>query len=337
MNRAFVLAAGLGTRLRPLTEYRPKPLVPICGVPLLAYSLALCARHGLREVMVNAHWLADQILPWQGEREGVRVSVSPELPDVLGTGGGMRRVIEELESPFAVLNADVLHDVDLTALLAAVPEGGAAMVLRPDEQNAPRYGIVAQDSTGRVVELTDVARAEAKGPVDRTTHFTGIHAMTRDALMLVPSQGASCVIRTAYRALVPQRQVAATRYHGLWLDAGDPAAYLDANLQILSGRHALALDPFARAAFARTADGRLYGDPAVVRGATIRGSVWVGHDVRVGSGVLLEDAVVGDGVFLPDGLRLQRSVVWDGVTDSLDPRVAVKQAIVYTGGILQVG
>src|SRR4029079_14056952 len=54
---AFVLAAGLGTRMRPLTEHRPKPLVPVCGVPLLAYSLALCARHGLRDVVVNAHWL----------------------------------------------------------------------------------------------------------------------------------------------------------------------------------------------------------------------------------------------------------------------------------------
>ena len=126
MHHAFVLAAGLGTRMRPLTEHRPKPLVPVCGVPLLAYSLALCARHGLRDVVVNAHWLHEQVERWAGEREGVKVTVSTELPDVLGTGGGLKAVERDLAPVFVVLNADVLHEVDLTALRSAVRPGGAA-------------------------------------------------------------------------------------------------------------------------------------------------------------------------------------------------------------------
>jgi mannose-1-phosphate guanylyltransferase len=334
MYSAFVLAAGLGTRLRPLTEHRPKPLVPVCGVPLLAYSLALCARHGLRDVVVNAHWLAGQIEAWAGEREGVNVSVSTELPEVLGTGGGLRKVADQLASPFVVLNGDVLHDVDLTALLAAVPAGGAAMALRRDPEHAPRYGIVAQDSEGRIVELTTVASAEPRGPVDRTTHFTGIHAMTREALERVPGTGFACVVRTSYRGLVPERQVGAVRYDGVWLDAGDPLAYLDANLQVLTGGARPALDPFPRAAYARTADGRVVGDPAILRGATVKGACWVGPGAKIGQWVELKDSIVGAGSVVPDGMKLDQTVVWDGITEPRFEEYALRRAIVHPGGVL---
>ena len=331
MNTAFVLAAGLGTRLRPLTEHHPKPLVPVCGVPLLAYSLAACARHGLVEVVVNAHWLADQVEAWAGEREGVRVVVSTELPDVLGTGGGLKRVADRLADTFVVLNGDVLHDVDLGALIRAVPPDGAAMALRRDPENAPKYGVVAADAEHTVVELTTVARAEPEGAVDRGTHFTGIHAMSRSALSHVPD-GFACVVRTAYKALVPERRVGAIRYDGVWLDAGDPQQYLDANLEVLGGRVVLALDPFARAAWALTGDGREYGDRSVVDGVEIAGPAWVGPGATIGRGAVLDRAVIGAGATVAPGAVLRETVVWD--------RMSVggvqERAIVFPGGVLAV-
>lgn len=334
MYQAFVLAAGLGTRMRPLTEHRPKPLVPVCGVPLLSYSLALCARHGLREVVLNAHWLAEQVEMWTGEHEGVHVSVSTERPDVLGTGGGLRKVASLLAPRFVVLNGDVLHNTDLTALLAVLPDGGAAMTLRRDPENAPRYGIVAQDSAGHIVELTTVARAEPQGAVDRTTHFTGIHAMTTDALQLVPASGFACVVRTAYRSLVPEHKVTALLADGPWLDAGDPESYLDANLQVLSGRHVLPLDPFARAAFARTGDGRTFGDRTAAGGAEIRGACWIGHGAKLGEGVTLRDTIIGEDAAVADGADLDRVVVWDGLVAPADRRL--QRAVIYPGGVLEL-
>jgi mannose-1-phosphate guanylyltransferase len=327
---AFVLAAGLGTRLRPLTEHRPKPLVPVCGLPLLSYSLASCARYGLRDVVVNAHWLAEQVEAWTGTHEGVRVSVSTELPDVLGTGGGLRRVAEQLASPFVVLNGDVLQDVDLGALLAAVPAGGAAMALRHHPVEAPRYGVVAADSAGIVTRMVSLARAEPVGAVDEHTHFTGVHAMSREALALVPATGFSDVVRTAYVALVPQRKVAGVRADGVWLDAGDPAAYLDANLQVLSGRLQLALDPFPRAAWARDGSGRTAGGAAPVQ---VDGAAWIGHGARLGAGVVLRDCVIGPGATVAAGVSLTRVVVWDGCAVDRD----LHDAIVFPGGILPVG
>lgn len=307
---AFVLAAGFGTRLRPLTLSRPKPLVPVCGVPMLSYALALCARHGLTEVIVNAHYLAETLEPWAGRREGVNVVVSHETPEILGTGGGLRKVMDQLAEHFVVVNGDVLCDVDLTALRNAVPSGGAAMALRPSEE-AQRYGIVAADSEGVVVQLASVASAEAVGQVARDTHFTGVHAMDRRTLQRVP-EGFGCIVRTAYRDLVPAREVRGLRTAGTWLDVGDPPSYLDANLTVLRGEARTPLDPFLRAAYARRADGEVIGDPSLVAGAEVRGPVWIGAGARIGQGAVLDHCVIGADAILAPGATLTRTVVWDG-------------------------
>ena len=323
MHDAFVLAAGLGTRLRPLTDHRPKPLVPVCGVPMLSYSLALCARHGLTDVVVNAHWLAEQIVAWEGVREGVRVTVSVE-PEILGTGGGLRNVAAALADRFAVVNADVLCDVNLDALIAAVPAEGAAMALRPID--ADRYGIVAADASGTVVRLVDVATAVPAGAVASDTHFTGIHAMSRASLDRVPT-GFQCIIRTTYRELVPLRRVAGVRHAGLWLDVGDPDAYLATNLAALAGGLGLPIDPHARAAYARSAT-REYGDRAVIGDARVDGPVWIGHGAKIGAGVVLRNAIVGDNATVEAGAVIEAAVIWDGVTVS----GSLSGAVAHDGG-----
>lgn len=307
---AFVLAAGFGTRLRPLTFHRPKPLVPVCGVPMLAHALAQCARHGHTDVVVNTHHLSDALDAWaRGPTEGVRVVLSPEQPDILGTGGGLRHARHLLAERFVVVNADVLCDADLGQLVGAVPEGGAAMLLRPHPEDAAAYGVVAADAEGVVVELADVAAAEPVGAVARDTHFTGLHALDRAALDRVP-EGFACIVRTAYRDLVPQRRVRGVRHPGVWLDVGDPAAYLAANLVVLTTRVHVPLDVTARAAFTTGPRGTR-GDPPP--GVRIEGSCWIGPGARIEPGVVLRDTIVGDRAVLRDGTRLDRCVVWDGV------------------------
>lgn len=326
---AFVLAAGLGTRLRPLTDHRPKPLVPVCGVPMLSYALALCARHGLTDVVVNAHHLSAQLEAWAGEHEGCDVTVSVELPDILGTGGGLAKVRADLAERFAVVNADVLCDVDLTALLGLVKEGGASMALRPHPQDAERYGLVAADDTATVVRLTDVASAPAASDLQRDTHFTGIHAMSRSTLGLVP-EGFACIVRTAYRSLVPQRKVRSLRHTGTWLDVGDPAAYLTANLAVLTTTMPVPLDPIARAAYAVSPRGKVGQAP---RDVEIEGCVWIGPDARVDRGAALKDSVIGNGARVRAGARLTRCVVWEGRDV---PAGDWTDAIFYDGGYHKV-
>jgi len=329
MFDAFILAAGFGTRLRPLTHHRPKPLLPVCGVPMLAYTLALCHRHGLRDVVVNAHHLADQLRPWEGLHEGVRIMLSIEEPEILGTAGGLKQVAERLAPTFAVVNGDVLTDVDLQALRTAVPPGGGAMALRP--RGADRYGVVAADATGTVVDLVDVAHGPPVGAVARDTHFTGVHALERSTLDLVP-EGYACVVRTVYKALVPKRSVRALRHEGLWLDIGDPRAYHGANFAVLRGEVTPPLDPFARAAWSRSGPSTT-GDASAVSTARIEGDAWIGAEVSLGAGTRIRDAIVGDGAHLSADTEIEQCIVWDGV-DVPPGRYA--NAILYDGGVLHL-
>jgi mannose-1-phosphate guanylyltransferase len=183
------------------------------------------------------------------------------------------------------------------------------MALRRDAARAERYGVVAADATGTIVRLSNVASAEPTGAVARDTFFMGIHALDRSALALVPD-GPADIVRTAYAALVPERKVKGIVDPGPWLDTGDLATYLEANLAILRRTVRTALDPHPRAAFARDGAGKTSGDVRVIRGLA-EGAVWVGPSAGVDGRI--EDSVIGRGARVPAGADLLRVVVWDGV------------------------
>jgi mannose-1-phosphate guanylyltransferase len=137
MIKAMVLCAGFGTRLRPLTDKLPKPLVPLCGLPLLRYNFALLKNAGVRDLAINTHHLAAEME--KGAREiaaqlSLGIQVSREDKHILGTGGGVRRAQAMLGAgTFFLLNGDMLFDVDLVAALAAhrAARAVATMVLAP--------------------------------------------------------------------------------------------------------------------------------------------------------------------------------------------------------------
>lgn len=210
---AFILAAGLGTRLRPLTLTTPKPLLPVAGRPMLDHVLDHVRAHGHDEVLVNAFWLADQVVAWAEGRPGVRVVV--EAPAVLGTGGGLRNARDLLADRFVIVNGDILSDVDLTALWDE--PAPAVMALR--RQDEPRHTGVALDEQGVVRGISGVV-----GEADRRLHFTGVHVLDRDVLELVPP-GEQCIIRTAYRALIPEGRVRGRLHDGAWTDIGTLEEY----------------------------------------------------------------------------------------------------------------
>lgn len=283
---AFLLAAGHGTRLRPLTDLVPKALVPVCGVPMLDHALAQVRAHGHSRVLVNAHHLWQPVAAW-AQDNGVALQV--ELPDVLGTGGGLRAASDRLSNVVVVVNADILSDVDLTALAAAVPEGGAAMALRPSAR-AAQIGPVEPDEDGRVVRISSVVGQPGSGRAG--FHFTGVHAMSHAAIQRVPADGLQCVVRTAYKQLVGEGQVASVEHTGTWIDIGTPAAYLDANLAVLRGQVHAPVDPWTRGRRAAT-------DSWAGQGAAVDGIVY--------------RSVIGAGAVVPAGAELSECVVWDGV------------------------
>lgn len=326
---AFVLAAGHGSRLRPLTAHVPKPLVPVCGVPMLAYALAALRKAGHRRAVVNAWHLADQVLRWQGHHDGVDVEVVVEPGgEPLGTGGGLKNARDRLASRVTVVNADVLCDADLAALANAVPEGGAALLLRRHAPDAARYGVVSVDDEGAVVRLRD-RTADPVGASSADTHFTGLHALDTAVLERLPD-GPACIVGDAYLDLVPDRRLRAHVTGRPWLDVGDPAAYLSANLAVLTTTVAVPLDPFVRAGFAQGPRGTHGSRPAGVR---IDGPVWIESDAQVRKGAQLSSSVLGARAIVPSGARLTRCVALD---DAIVPDGDWADTIFFAGGPLPV-
>ena len=152
--KAFILAAGLGQRVRPLTERQPKPLIEVGGKPLILWHIEKLREAGITELVINCHWLAEQLIEFLGggERFGVRIHWSPE-PDLLDTGGGMRAALEKLGAePFALISADIWSDFDYRLLAATkLGQGSVAnLVVVPNPTFYPRGDFGLEDQ-GRLV------------------------------------------------------------------------------------------------------------------------------------------------------------------------------------------
>ena len=161
LMKAMILAAGLGTRLKPLTNTIPKPLLPIAGTPLIVWNLLLLKRHGFRDVVINLHYLGGMIEQalGNGSRYGLRIIYSHE-PVILGTGGGLKQAEPYFcGESVLVLNGDTLVDLDLGALCEfhQQREAIATLVLRKDPE-AAQWGLVEMDSDNRIVRITGRGR-----------------------------------------------------------------------------------------------------------------------------------------------------------------------------------
>jgi len=218
--KAMVLAAGLGTRLRPLTETLPKPLLPVAGRPLLEWNLLLLKRHGIIEVIINLHHLGEQIVRTLGDgaRLGLRLAYSHE-PTLQGTGGGIKQAAPFLkDGPFLVLNGDTLSECDLTTLIAAHRASGALATLH-----------------GRILQINGkppLAEPRAALPA---CMFAGIHVMEQAVLDAMPS-GPGSIIDVYDHLLRQERPLHGYRMSGYWSDIGDPKRYAQAQRDAAEGR-----------------------------------------------------------------------------------------------------
>ncbi len=236
--KAMVLAAGLGTRLRPLTETKPKPLLPVAGRPILVWNLLLLKRHGITEVIINVHHLGEQIVRALGDgaRLGLRLAYSHE-PTLQGTGGGIKQAAPFLkDGPFLVLNGDTLSDCDLTALIAAHRASGALATLAVREDpDASTWGPVTLDARGGILQINgNPPLAEPRAALP-TCMFAGIHVMKPAVLDAIPPGPGSII--DVYGGLLRQgRPLHGYRMSGYWSDIGDPERYEQAQRDAAEGR-----------------------------------------------------------------------------------------------------
>ena len=310
----MILAAGFGSRLGDLGQARPKPMLPVLGVPLVRWAVRFLRHHGIREIVVNLHHLGEQIEAelGDGSRDDVAIAYSREHGHILGTGGGLRHARhlfdDGSDTPLVVMNAKVLVDLDLNAVLSAHRKAGAeaTMVVRPDV-DAARWGSQQLATDGRIVRLLGRAPlAPAPEPASALMMFTGIHVVTPKFLDRIPAQGEQCVIRTAYRSVFDEGHgLHGFVMPGYWWEHSTPERYLQGVCNALDGCVALPYAP-----------GHVRGvSPSAIveAGATVSEPVWVGPDARIEAGARVgPHAQIGPGVVVRAGARIERAVVWSG-------------------------
>ena len=283
-RKAIVLAAGFGTRMRPLTERQPKPLLPFLGRPILAHTLEMLRDWGVRDVLVNAHHLAGELVDWlrRNPLPGLAITISHE-PDILGTGGPLARAAWFLDdAPFWICNGDVACRLDPAPLLHAFAWHSplAALWMLPDR--GPR--------TVRVADgwVTDFAVKDPGTP--GTATFSGLHLVTRTILDFLPAEGFSSIIDAYRQAMATGKRVRGVKCPGSWwADLGTPEQVLQAHAEI----------------------GGVWREGVRVNkpSPTLRGHVALGRGVKVATSARLENVVVDDGAVIQPRARLRNVVV----------------------------
>jgi len=226
VKRALIFAAGLGKRMRPLTESTPKPLLEVAGKSLIHYHIEKLVGCGISELVINAHWLANKLVEelGDGHQFGARIHWSYE-PNILDTGGGMRNALPLLENEndeaFLVVNADVwtdyplsqLVDIELTAETAHL-----VMVPNPDQHPEGDFGL---DSQGRLDNTTLPGRT-----------YSGIGLFTPGFIRRFGPDRPAFPLREALQAAIACGKVTAELYQGDWEDVGTPERLDELNARV---------------------------------------------------------------------------------------------------------
>jgi mannose-1-phosphate guanylyltransferase len=309
-----ILAAGLGTRLRPLTYTTPKALVPVLNRPLLGVLLAQLREAGALRVAVNTHHLADQVQHFLDANlpPGLEVVVRHE-PEILGTGGGLRSLAEALgDGPWLAVNADILTNLDLAEIFRRHRQEALATLVLHD---CPPYNTVWIDREKRVAGIG----GHPEKPSGPNLAYTGIQVVSPRLLKWLPEKGPADLVKAWRQAITQGEHLAALVVSGhFWQDLGTPEAYLAAHHRLLSGTC-----PELSRFFPPVADPLVDAGTELGEEVICAGSVCLGREVIVGPGTRLKNVVAWDRAWIAPGLTLEDCVVGQGARVMASARKAV--------------
>ncbi len=319
--QAVILVGGQGTRLRPLTDTRPKPMMSVADRPFVAYQLDLLRRHGVRDVVFSCGYKVEALEGHFGDGAAYGLNLRYVVdPEPLGTAGAIKNA-ESVLSPrrrILVLNGDILTDLDLSALASAHDGSGALGTLTLTDVDDPsRYGLVRLFDDGRVEAFVEKPSADQLRPGEPFRINAGTYLFEPEILAEIPA-GVNCSIeRDVFPRLAADGKLSGFPATAYWNDIGTPQSYLRANLDVLAG----AVVSEGPTGDRYLADGVEVADDAIVdggssvgagsvvaSGARVSGAV-VLDGVRVGKGARIEGAIIGAGAIVGDGATLGGDVV----------------------------
>ncbi|MBL0386289.1 NTP transferase domain-containing protein [Tumebacillus sp. ITR2] len=305
--KAVILAGGKGSRLRPLTCNKPKPMVPLLGRPCMAYTLDLLRRTGIQDIGVTLQYMPDSIRNYfgDGHEHGVRMRYFEETSP-LGTAGSVKNAAAFLDETFVVISGDALTDFHLLdAIRYHKEKGSLATIVLTRVETPLEYGVAITEPDGRIVRFLE---KPSWGEVFSDTVNTGIYIFEREILDFIPDSQEFDFSKDLFPHLMNNgHDLYGYVADGYWSDIGNLAQYRQTQFDML--------------------EGRVHVD---IHGQRVAPRVWIGQGVRMADDVVLEEpcyigretvigegvtigpyTVIGEGNILQSGASLKRTVIWN--------------------------
>jgi NDP-sugar pyrophosphorylase family protein len=315
--QALILAGGKGTRLRPLTVYTPKPVVPVVNRPFLLYQLDILRKAGINDIVLALGYQPDKIeqILGDGSDYGVKLTFLTE-PNPLGTAGAFRFASDHIQETTVVLNGDILTNADIATIIEQHRSTGAeATITLAPVADASNYGLVETDKSNRVKRFTEKPQSAEGGKQKKSTINAGIYILEPSVCKLIPKNENRSFEYHVFPELLEKNHdffayILADEY---WRDLGTPESYLDAHLDFLGGR----IGGF---------------DMEKTNGSDIATAAVVDSNSVIGAGCVIKpnaqivNSVLGPGVHVEERAVVENSVVWSHTR--ISSFAEVKKAII---------
>lgn len=303
--KAVIMAGGEGRRLRPLTADMPKPMLKLCGKPVLEYILKLLEKHGVNEAWLTLGYQSEKIIEHfrNGTFAGIKLNFIVEKTP-LGTAGGVRSAVGDIDEDFIVISGDALCDIDLTTAIAYHREKGADATIITRRVSDPReYGLADIGADGQVRGFL-----EKPGWSDAFTDManTGIYIFSGLCCKSIKTGAFSDFSRDVFPRLVTKNSLYAYRSDGYWRDIGDIASFVAAQRDLIGGKVECEIE-------GERIGGCIYAQGKPKGNFSIDAPCYIGRGVRIGDGAVIgENSIIGDSVIIGAHARTLGCVLMDG-------------------------
>jgi len=305
--KAFILAAGAGTRLRPLTFELPKPMIPLVNKPVLEHTIDNLKRHNVSSIMMNLHTMPELITNYfgNGENFGVEISYSKE-ETLLGTAGGLKKCKNFFDSTFAVMSGDGLSDVDITSAVEfhKKKKSLATMVLKKVETKFS-YGITL---TNRFNKIVDFVEKPSWGDVFSDTVNTGIYIFEPEIFKYIPDGFYDFGKDLWPKLLKLNKPIYAYIMNGHWTDIGNIDEYKNGTRDILEGKIIVKING------KKIKNTEVIMDTGSEFDKTVKfiGKSVIGKNCKIGKNVVIDNGtVIGDNVKIQNDAIIKDSIIWN--------------------------
>lgn len=310
--KAFIMAGGFGTRIRPLTVNIPKPMLPLVSRPILEHIVRLLKNNGITDMVMLLYYHPEYIKNFFGDGSDFGVRINYVIPNKdLGTAGAVRYARDRFrDDRYLIISGDLLTDFELREVLKFHIDKKADVTIGLTRVDNPlQFGIVITDEEGRIVKFLE---KPTWGEVFSDTINTGIYILEDSVIEEIPVDTEYDFSKNLYPKLLEEKKrLYGYISDGYWKDIGDPDSYRQANYDVLNGLVNIEVPGKKLDLVGR--DVRIGEDVVLEKNINFQGTIIIGNNTRIGKNCKIRLSIIGNNCIIEDGVTLDGAILWDNV------------------------